>query len=278
VFLFFFSKFKFMSEKGLIYDIRRYCVHDGPGIRTTVFMKGCPLHCWWCHNPESQSPEMQSQTKEDKLDERIFSYSATIGEPMTVAELMQKLEKDAVFFEESGGGITFSGGEPLMQPDFLMDAITACKNSHYHVAVDTCGFAKPEVIEKIAAQTDLFLYDLKMMDEESHKKYTGVSNRLILENLNLLIKLNAPVIIRFPVIPGINDTEANISQMLDFLNSMAKKPLEIHLLPYHSIAKNKYRNLGMENKLNELQDLKNEDVNRIKTAFESAGFMVKIGG
>ncbi len=266
-----------MSEKGLIYDIRRYCVHDGPGIRTTVFMKGCPLHCWWCHNPESQSPEMQSQTKEDKLDERTFSYSATIGEPMTVAELMQKLEKDAVFFEESGGGITFSGGEPLMQPDFLINAITACKNYHYHVAVDTCGFAKPEIIEKIAAQTDLFLYDLKMMDEESHKKYTGVSNRLILENLKLLVKLNAPVIIRFPVVPGINDTEANISQMLDFFN-VINKSLEIHLLPYHSIAKNKYQNLGMENKLNELQDLKNEDVNRIKTAFESAGFMVKIGG
>jgi len=142
-----------------------------------------------------------------------------------------------------------------MQPDFLTEAITACKNNHYHVAIDTCGFAKPEVIEKVAAQADLFLYDLKMMDEESHKKYTGVSNRLILENLKLLIKISVPVVIRFPVIPGINDTEANISQMLDFFNT-TNKSLEIHLLPYHSIAKNKYRNLGMENKLNELQDLK----------------------
>lgn len=263
--------------KGIIYSFKRFSVHDGPGIRHTVFFKGCPLTCWWCHNPESQDIKSEKAVRKNVLDGIAYEQEETIGKLMTPTEIMQEITKDRIFYDESNGGVTFSGGEPLMQHQFLEELLTACQKAGIHTAVDTTGYASKKVFEKIAKKTNLFLYDLKHLDDEAHKKYTGVSNKPILENLRYLNDLNKDVIIRFPVIPGINDTYENLREMKIFLKSL-KNLRKIALLPYHNIANHKYDKIKMANKMKGIKPLQKNDVNYIKQEFEDDGFKVSIGG
>ncbi|HPL06444.1 MAG TPA: radical SAM protein, partial [Bacteroidales bacterium] len=166
--------------QGLVFDIKRFAVHDGPGIRTTLFLKGCPLNCAWCHNPEGTSPEPQTVAKSISVDGQVFQEEEKVGLNMSVEQVMQELLKEKVFMDCSEGGVTFSGGEPLMQPAFLKSLLVACKKEGMHTAVDTSGYAKLSVIQDIAPYTDLFLYDLKLMDDKAHRHFTTVSNKLIL--------------------------------------------------------------------------------------------------
>ena len=262
---------------GVIFDIKHYAIHDGPGIRQTVFLKGCPLSCWWCHNPESRSREIFSYEKEESIDGRKVYQKETVGNHYTVAELMTEIEKDSVFFEESGGGVTFSGGEPLLQFDFLMEILKSCREKEIHTCVDTTGFVSMEKMKKAAGWTDLFLFDLKQMDDELHRKYTGVSNRLILENLKMLDTLGKEIWIRFPLIPGFNDDESNILRMLDFLSHLQQKPA-VQLLPYHKIGKHKYTRFGIDYKMTGVEEPTQQHIEKMRKYFEDAGFSVRVGG
>ncbi len=268
---------KTSTTKGIIFSFKRYSVHDGPGIRQTIFFKGCPLSCWWCHNPESQDIKSERAIRKNILDGITFEQQETIGKVMTVAEVMLEIEKDSIFYDESGGGVTFSGGEPLIQYKFLLDLLKACKNTGIHTAVDTTGFANPKVFQQVAKKTDLFLYDLKLLDDEAHKKYTGVSNRVILENLKYLNQLKKKVIIRFPIITGITDTTKNISSIKQFMLPL-KNIRNLALLPYHNIAKHKYEKIVMYNKMNGVKGLSKQDLTGLKKEFEEIGFKVSIGG
>jgi pyruvate formate lyase activating enzyme len=270
-------------NNGLIFDIRRFTVHDGPGIRSTVFFKGCPLKCWWCHNPESRNCYPEESVKTVKLEGRSFSRKELTGELMSVEDVMTVILKDKVFYQESSGGVTFSGGEPLLQPGFLHDLLTACKAEGLHTTVDTSGYATQEIIEKIYPLTDLFLYDLKLIEDAEHLKYTGVSNKLILKNLLFLIRQRINTIIRVPVVPGITDTRKNIEGIKNFLCLLTKdcQPgylLNVNLLPYHSIANNKYKRFHLGNKMTGIKEIKKETLIPLKEEFEKEGFIVKIGG
>ena len=197
---------------------------------------------------------------------------------MTPGEVCREVLSDWIFFNESSGGVTFSGGEPLLQIPFLKKTLMILKESGIHTAVDTCGYSTEEELREIIDLTDLFLYDLKIMDEEEHKRYCGVSNRRILSNLQFLYEQNKKVIIRFPVIPGINDSGENIDSMISCMLKMSDRFRDIDLLPYHSLAREKYFRFGSTNKLSGLPDLKKENLLPVKQAFESAGFNVQIGG
>ena len=263
---------------GILFDIKRFAVHDGPGIRTTVFLKGCPLKCLWCHNPESIGSQPCSVERASRIGEQTFRNNEVVGETKTVEEVMAILEKEWIFMDESGGGVTFSGGEPLFQHEFLAELLTACKKRGMHTAVDTCGFAPPDVIMKIAHLTDLFLYDLKMMNSERHLFYTGVPNQVILGNLRELVAKNCQVRIRIPVIPEINDTDANILETITFLTSLEGQVEGVDLLPFHSTAKGKYKRFGIGYNMNNTPNPAASEMNMLKDQFETAGFEVKIGG
>lgn len=263
---------------GIIFDIKRFAVHDGPGIRTTVFLKGCPLRCAWCHNPESINAALCEVPKTVRIGNKIFTENETVGREISVGVLMQELEKEKIFMDESGGGVTFSGGEPLMQPEFLNEALLACKNAGMHTAVDTSGYARWKIMEKAAKWTDLFLYDLKIMNDELHQKYTGVSNKIILENLTRLLDIKSKVLIRIPMIPGITFTENNIRDILVFLRQLEHPVEGINLLPYHSTASHKYERFGIENTLPKMKSMNKKNLEEVKKQFEKVGFKVKIGG
>lgn len=199
-----------------------------------------------------------------------------IGEWITVANLLKRLRRDEVFFEESGGGVTFSGGEPLMQPGFLREALTACKRIGIHTAIDTCGYASSDFVEKIADLVDLFLFDLKLVDPERHRQHTGFDNVLILKNLGLLVRRKRPLIVRIPVIPGINDDEENLRATRDLLSQIGVE--RIDLLPYHAIGQEKYRRLGREPRLSAIKPLRVEDIQALSQSFRNYGFNVQVGG
>ena len=188
-----------MTQRGIIFNIQRFAIHDGPGIRTTVFFKGCPLRCWWCHNPESHKilPEKFDGCNLRRGFDQSFSMNKDeIGKEISVDELMNEIVKDRVFYEESGGGVTFSGGEPLMQPEFLIESLKECKALGIHSAVDTSGYTSEGVIDRVSSYADLFLFDLKLMNDDVHEKYTGVSNQIILKNLIELDQLGKKIIIK----------------------------------------------------------------------------------
>lgn len=267
-----------LSLTGIIFNIQRYAVHDGPGIRLIVFFKGCPLRCWWCHNPEGLQVDPEIVKKNIVLDDQAqLLEEEVVGKSMTVPEVMTEIEKDLLFFDESGGGVTFSGGEPLKQPEFLKTLLKSCKNQEIHTALDTSGYASPEVFQALIDTVDLFLYDLKIMDDLTHRKYTGVSNRMILENLRTLSQRGKPVFIRFPVIPNITDTRKNILDMLAFMADL-KTIQQINLLPYHRIAAGKYEKLQKENKMVGVASPSKEHLKALKQEFEQHGFRTKIGG
>lgn len=297
---------------GTVFNIQKYSIHDGPGIRTTVFLKGCPLACLWCHNPESIAPrpeiifwdnkcisctdcvktcpqeamQVGQQTVRKETANCIGCEACVevcptgaieqVGRKMTEAEVLKEIEKDRVFYEESGGGVTFSGGECLMQPEFLTALLTGCKARGLHTAVDTSGYASWQTIAGLKDVVDLFLYDLKLMDEEQHRKYTGVSNKLILANLQKLAKLGKSIWIRVPVIPGINDNDDNLQAMGAFLFSLQIR--DVFLLPYHGIAANKYIRLGRDYQLSALEPPSPKQMEAMQLGLRTFGLNVQIGG
>jgi len=259
--------------KGTIFRIKKYALHDGPGIRTTVFFKGCPLSCQWCHNPEGIDPRPESMAPAHSAT----GVRQTIGKVVTVANVLQEIEKDLIFYDESGGGVTFSGGEPLLQAPFLAALLAACRQHDIHTTLDTAGYAPEKVCQAIAAQSDLIFFDLKIMDDARHRKFTGVSNRLILENLKRLAGGGRSIHIRLPLIPGITDDDSNIRQVAQFVKSLeGVQPID--LLPYHRTAEGKYRRLDKTNPMGSVPALTDERVQTVKQQLEAYGFSVNIGG
>jgi len=261
-----------------IFDIKRFAVHDGPGIRTTVFLKGCPLRCWWCHNPESQEMKPVTVDITRKVNGKNVPGKKVYGERMEVDQLMEILIRDRHFYEESEGGITFSGGEPLMQPDALAQLLEACKQQCLHTTVDTSGYVDWEHMDRIRPLTDLFLFDLKNMDPERHKSYTGVDNGPILSNADKLLNKGATLIFRIPVIPGFNTIDSEVEGMIRFLKERSEKMTEVHLLPFHSIAGNKYRRLQMKQHFKDVVEPDLKMMHSLKEEFRQTGLEVIIGG
>lgn len=247
---------------GLFFDIKRFAVHDGPGIRTTFFMQGCPLSCRWCHNPESRpmAPSAESTF-------RTFSLS--------VEEILKEAEKDRAFFEESEGGLTFSGGEPTAQLDFLKVAAKSLKAKGFHLTLDTTGYFPSEEAEVMAELFDLILFDIKHLNNELHQKYTGVTNRLILQNLERLIQCKAKIRLRMPFIPEINGSDENLASLADFAS---KNNLPVDILPYHKIAGHKYKKLGLKNKMEPFREPTEEELSKAKGFVEKQNIKVRIGG
>lgn len=264
--------------KGIVFDIKRFAVHDGPGIRTTVFLKGCPLSCWWCHNPESIDPKMVCVAKTVTLDGKSYTEDECVGHEMAVEELMQELRKEQVFMQESGGGVTFSGGEPLLQHRFLQETLKVCRAEGMHTTVDTTAFSNWNILSEIVPFTDLFLIDLKLMNETLHQQYTGVPNALIHQNIGRLLTEGRKLRIRIPMIPGISATDENIRESIAFLNSFQQKPEGIDLLPFHQTASHKYKRFGLENRMGETPKMVREELADFVCQFENAGLNVTIGG
>ncbi|MBD3192587.1 MAG: glycyl-radical enzyme activating protein [Candidatus Heimdallarchaeota archaeon] len=272
-----------MQKTGIIFDIKKFALHDGPGIRTTVFLKGCPLRCWWCHNPEShklepekvlhpltsQSPNCQTSNSIDNTAEEI------IGRKVTVKEVIAEIEKDIIFYDQSSGGVTFSGGEPLMQIDFLKELLFECQQREIKTALDTSGYASLKIIQEIVDKVDLFLYDLKIIDSGKHEYYTGVSNQQILDNLKFLSKEEKKVVIRIPIIPTITATNENIKQLGDFISSLTFIP-PVELLPFHQIAEKKYQELGLRNKVKDIVPPSKKEMKEIQQQLERFQLQVKI--
>lgn len=261
-----------------IFDIKRFAVHDGPGIRTTVFLKGCPLQCAWCHNPESQEKDPVTVDIMRKVNGVSVPGKKVYGERMEVDGVMETILKDIHFYEESGGGVTFSGGEPLMQADELVRLLEACKIHGLHTTVDTSGYASWEQFERIVPLTDLFLFDLKNMDPELHREYTGVDNGPVLSNADKLLDRGAKVIFRIPVVPGINTRSSEVKGMISFLKERAEKLSEVHLLPYHRIAENKYRKLQMTQHLSDVNEPDEDMMRQLEEEFKQTGLEIVIGG
>lgn len=245
--------------KALISDIKRFAVHDGDGIRTTVFFKGCPLKCVWCHNPESISFKPQTAFYENKCigcgacQKEDFTPADCLGDAkvlygkeVTVEQLMPQLLEDQDFYETSGGGVTLSGGECLMQSDFCAELLKKLKTAGINTAVDTCGFVPKEHIDKVIPYTDIFLYDIKAIDEDVHITCTGQSNKRILENLKYIDSLGKKTEIRIPFVPEYNANQ--IEKTAEFLSAL-KNVKAVTILPYHNYAGSKYDALGMENTL-----------------------------
>jgi pyruvate formate lyase activating enzyme len=320
-------------ESGLVFNIQRYSIHDGPGIRTTVFLKGCPLDCWWCHNPEGRAPqaevvvvegrcmrcgECRAACPQGKGVRNLFSENAQIapkshfpekrfltpflaepplrcarcgacveacptgarqmvGRRMTVAEVMAEVLKDRVFYEESGGGVTFSGGEPLLQPRFLAALLRDCRAAGIHSAVDTCGFAPQADLLAVAPLADLFLYDLKGMDEARHVQYTGTSNVSVLENLQALGQVHPAIWIRVPIIPGVND---NADQLDALARCAAATPgvRQVNVLPYHEAGAYKSSRVGKPCRMEKTVPPSPEYMETVAARFRGFGLNVKVGG
>lgn len=241
--------------KALLFDIKRYAIHDGPGIRLTFFLKGCPLSCHWCHNPEGISPEIQTYTRVDRIGEREFPVETVAGRYLEMDALLKEVEKERIFMEESGGGVTFSGGEPLMQPAFLLEALEVLGDKGIHTVVDTSGFAKAELMEKVGRKASLMLFDLKMLDPRKHTHYCGQSNTDILRNLEALLEAGRKIWLRIPLIPGVNDSAEELHLLYEYLKKQNTASVEqIHLLPYHSTGASKYARFGMPYTLEEIPD------------------------
>jgi len=298
----------------LVFDIKRYSINDGPGIRVTIFLKGCPLNCLWCHNPESISPRRQKLFTASKcigcgeccrvcpvqactltaagvvtdqglctLCGKCAEVCPTLatemsGQYRSIEELVKIIEKERPFFDQSGGGVTFSGGEPLLFPEFLIALLDTCGRKNIHRAIDTSGHVKAETLLEVARHADLFLYDLKMIDAERHKYYTGVDNGLILENLVALAQSGAAIQIRMPLIGGVNDGEPDIRAAAKFVAGLAGEKKEVNLLPFHNVARGKDLKLGQVRDLGKLHEPDPESVAHALGVFREYGLTASIGG
>ncbi len=267
---------------GIIFDIQRFSVHDGPGIRTTVFMKGCPLRCRWCHNPEGLSKNIQlrffsnkcigcgSCGTRDKLTdaEKCPVGALTVcGKETSTDELISEILKDRPFYGEMGG-VTFSGGECLLQADFVTDVMKKAKAEGLHTAVDTCGYVPWENIEKTLAFCDLYLYDIKCIDHKTHKEYTGVDNSLIIQNIKRLSDAKKDIWVRVPVIPGFNNTEDEMNKISDLVLTLPSVK-QVTLMPYHSLGSDKYKTLGLEYTYDTSLEIKDSELEKFKKIFIS---------
>ncbi|PHV70268.1 glycyl-radical activating family protein [Sporanaerobium hydrogeniformans] len=259
-----------LKVKGRIFDIQRYSVHDGPGIRTVVFLKGCFLRCKWCCNPESQNfnSEVMKVAGKDKV----------IGRDVTVEEVLEAVLRDRSYYFKSGGGVTLSGGEVLFQPDFTVALLKTFKENGLHTAIESSSFAKFETIERLLPYLDLYLMDIKHMDSAKHKAYTSQPNERILENAKHIAASGTSLIIRVPVIPGFNDTEEEIKAIASFTESLGTVE-EIHLLPYHRLGQDKYEGLGRGYDLMGIEPLKEEDMEKLKqVVVRNTRLKCQIGG
>jgi pyruvate formate lyase activating enzyme len=299
-------------KKATIFNIQKFCIHDGPGIRTTVFFKGCPLTCIWCHNPESQFFDKEMLFLAHKcvqcyqceqycghgalqktatkitynstacvfcgtcVDVCINNAREVAGQEYSVSDLMEEIEKDRPFYEQSKGGVTLSGGEVMCQIDFVEELVKRCHRKGISVAIDTCGYAPFDSYVRIMEYVDLFLYDIKLMDPLLHHRYTGKDNTMILYNLQKIVSLGAKVNLRIPLIAGINTDINNIDMIINFTRQM---PIHgVNLLPYHNISRDKYTRLAMEYAQESMSRPSDESLEEIKQRFELNGFQVKIGG
>jgi pyruvate formate lyase activating enzyme len=265
--------------QGLIFSVKKYAVHDGPGIRVTFFLKGCPLKCKWCHNPEGISPFPETVDQKNKVGEKVFSTTEDVGRFYSVAAILEILEKEHVFMHHSKGGVTFSGGEPMLQFEFLLEALKACKENGYHTAVDTSGYSSAENYKAINPFTDLFLFDLKHLDEERHIEATGVSNAGILNNYRYLLDSAREMIVRIPVIPGFNDDADHLERLRYFLMATKTDSLKrINLLPFHKIGSSKYKKFNIQYGMEGVEAPSKERMQEIMELFQETGIKVKIGG
>lgn len=299
--------------QGLIFDVKPYSINDGPGIRVTLFFKGCPLNCVWCHNPESISPHVQKMYTQKKcigcescveecpehalrltsdgivtdsnlctLCGKCADVCPTLaiemsGKKASVPDLMLQIRKEIRTMDESGGGVTISGGEPMMQSGFLIELLDALGEEGLHRAVDTTGLAKSETLLEVARRTDLFLYDLKAMDPDIHQKFTGVRNDKILENLRLLAEFGARIIIRIPLIHGVNSDQKNIQETAQFIAALPGDQ-EVNLLPYHNIAQLKHQKLGQEYQEGVMGEPSEEEIRSAIELFWRYGILASVGG
>lgn len=261
----------------MIFHTRSFSVHDGPGIRKSIFLKGCPLRCKWCHNPESHYFDEEEVHSFQKLGSKSFEQVKTVGRLVSVDDLMHEIRADIPFFDESGGGVTLTGGEPLAQPLFTLELLNACKNEGIHTALDTSGNVSNKDFERTIEHTDLYLFDLKLASAHEHKKYTGADNRLILQNLKLASDSAKPIIIRIPLVEGITDTTDNLEGIKSIIASH-KGIARIDLLPYHSLAKHKF---VMSKKNYSLADMDNYSLNKAHTianSFNGLAPIISVGG
>lgn len=254
-----------------VFNIQKFSTHDGPGVRTTIFFKGCPIRCQWCHNPESQNfaPEIMLN-KEGKEE--------WIGKNYSLKELVKKIQADQIFYDQSGGGVTFSGGEVMAQNiDYVVDLAKECQRVGVSVMIDTCGVAPTENYQKILPYTDAFLYDLKFLDSQLHQQYTNVDNRLVLKNLKYLSEQGAVIDLRLLLLAGINDDSETAEKICHWLKNEKIRIAEVSLLPYHDFGRDKYRRLNRQCTQN-FKEPSPEALAEIQTIYQAAGYPVKIGG
>ena len=261
----------YLQTRGRIFDIQRYSIHDGHGIRTIVFLKGCVLRCRWCCNPESQEYKIQTMMVQGK--------PKTIGRDVTVEEVMQEVEKDRAYYRRSGGGLTLSGGESLCQPEFARDLLRAAKEAGITTAMESMACAKWEVIESILPYLDQYLMDIKHINPEKHKEFTGRSNELMLENARKVAASGMTELsIRVPVIPTFNDTPEEIRDIARFADKLPGVK-RIHLLPYHRLGQDKYEGLGREYLMKDILPPTNEHMEMLKRVVtENSSLICQIGG
>jgi glycyl-radical enzyme activating protein len=301
-----------MEQKGIVFDIQRFSLNDGPGIRTTVFLKGCPLNCLWCHNPESISPKKQLSFNSDKcvycgtcmdvcpsnshfvqgekhtinfetcntsgLCVEFCNYDALkiYGREMLVSEVMEMVLRDTAYYSSSGGGLTISGGEPMFQAAFSLELLKAAKKKKIHTCMDTSGYVAQSAFEKVLAYTDLFHYDFKAGDAHLHETLTGVDNRLILDNLNFISEHKARIILRCPVIPEANYSESHLESIIQVAKK-TKGIIQIDLLPYHNFGVSKNKQIGQESLFQTKENIRNNlDFWKMKIEKET-GLPVKLG-
>ncbi|MEG1563016.1 MAG: glycyl-radical enzyme activating protein [Bacteroides sp.] len=305
-----------MTNHSLIFDIKHYSINDGPGIRTTLFLKGCPLSCIWCHNPEGVSAGKQKMYASNKCIHCSCCVNACPENALTLTadgihcdetrcllcgkcteacpakamemsgkfysydSLMEEIKKEIPFFDQSGGGVTFCGGEPLLHRSFLLEMLARCKQIGVHCTVDTCLYASPAVAMDIATKADLLLIDLKQMNSELHQKYTGVPNELILSNLRMVAEAGIDFFIRIPLIEGVNADEENLRRSAEFLASLPWERRHIHLLPYHDIARNKHAKLHSDYNREgiAMSEPSQEGQQRAIALFAEYGLLATIGG
>lgn len=257
------------NTKGRIFNIQRFSIHDGPGIRTIVFFKGCYMRCAWCCNPESQEYEIQTLFEKGK--------EKTVGKDVTVDEILPEILADENYFVRSGGGVTLSGGEVLAQPEFAKELLKACKEHGLHTAIESSANADFDVIKEILPYLDLYLMDIKHMNSDKHKEFTGATNERILENAKKVANSNVELIIRTPVVPGFNDTAEEIRAISEFASQL-NGVKEHHLLPYHRLGQVKYEGLGRKYSFDGIEPPTKEKMEYLLSVAEESGLKCQIGG